>query len=48
MKQTKGGSEATKQGPDINKFNKMVKDVSREFDEIRVNAHLCKLRCWYL
>ena len=23
MKQTKGGSEATKQGPDINKFNKM-------------------------
>ena len=24
------------------------KDVSREFDEVRVNTHLCKLRCWYL
>ena len=24
------------------------KDVSREFDEFRVNSHLCKLRCWYL
>ena len=27
---------------------KYFKDVSREFDEFRVNAHLCKLRCWYL
>ena len=24
------------------------KDVSREFDEFRVNTHLFKLRCWYL
>ena len=24
------------------------KDVSREFDEFRVNTHICKLRCWYL
>ena len=24
------------------------KDVSREFDEFRVNTHLCKVRCWYL
>ena len=24
------------------------KDVSREFDQFRVNTHLCKLRCWYL
>ena len=23
-------------------------DVSREFDEFRVKAHICKLRCWYV
>ena len=27
---------------------KYFKDVSREFDEFRVNTHICKLRCWYL
>ena len=27
---------------------KYFEDVSREFDEFRVNAHLCKLRCWHL
>ena len=29
-------------------YKKYLKDVSREFDEFRVNTHLCKLRCWYL
>ena len=29
-------------------YKKYFKDVSREFDEFRVNTHLCKLRCWYL
>ena len=28
-------------------FKKYLKDASREFDEFRVNTHLCKLRCWY-
>ena len=27
---------------------KYFKDVSREFNEFRVNTHLCKLCCWYL
>ena len=29
-------------------IKKYCKDVSREFDEFRVNTHLCTLRCWYL
>ena len=29
-------------------YKKYFKDVSREFDEFRVNTHLCKLRCWCL
>ena len=29
-------------------FIKRFEDVSREFDEFRVNTHLCKLRCWYV
>ena len=29
-------------------YKKYFKDVSHEFDEFRVNTHLCKLRCWYL
>ena len=29
-------------------MKKKIKDVSREFDEFRVNTHLRKLRCWYL
>ena len=29
-------------------IKKNIKDVSRKFDEFRVNTHLCKLRCWYL
>ena len=29
-------------------FIKKIKDVSCEFDELKVNTHLCKLRCWYL
>ena len=29
-------------------YKEYFKDVSREFDEFRVNAHICKLRCWYL
>ena len=27
-------------------YKKYFKDVSREFDEFRVNTHLCKLRCY--
>ena len=26
-------------------LKKYFKDVSREFDEFRVNSHICKLRC---
>ena len=29
-------------------YKKNFKNVSREFDEFRVNTHLRKLRCWYL
>ena len=29
-------------------FYNYFKDVSREFDEFRINTHRCKLRCWYL
>ena len=29
-------------------MKKKFKNVSREFDEFRVDTHLCKLRCWYL
>ena len=29
-------------------YKKYFQDVSREFDEFRVNTHLCKLRRWYL
>ena len=29
-------------------YQKKIKDVSREFDEFQVDAHLCKLGCWYL
>ena len=29
-------------------YEKYFEDVSREFDEFRVNTNLCKLRCWYL
>ena len=28
-------------------YNNSSRTVSREFDEFRVNIHLCKLRCWY-
>ena len=27
-------------------LKQFFKDVSRELDELRVNTHLCKLRCW--
>ena len=41
-----GGGKDTHDHDDIEK--KYLKDVRREFDEFRVNTHLCKLRCWHL